>query len=51
VGRIPGGNPQGKTKAEPFKDLKSALKEAVELNRILARAAAETDYEEALIHA
>jgi predicted RNase H-like HicB family nuclease len=49
VEEIPGVNSQGKTKAELLKNLKSALKEAVEFNRAEARAAAQSDYEEALI--
>jgi hypothetical protein len=34
-----------------LKNLKSAIKEALEFNRAEARAAAQSDYEEALIHA
>ena len=49
VEEIPGVNSQGRTKAELLKNLKSALKEAVEFNRAEARAAAQSDYEEALI--
>ena len=49
VEEIPGVNSQGKTKAELLKNLKSVLKEAVEFNRAEARAAAQSDYEEALI--
>jgi predicted RNase H-like HicB family nuclease len=49
VEEIPGVNSQGKTKAELLKNLRSAIKEALELNRAEARAAAEDDYEEALI--
>jgi predicted RNase H-like HicB family nuclease len=51
VEEIPGVNSQGKTKAELLKNLRSAIKEAVEFNRAEARAAAHSDYEEALIHA
>jgi predicted RNase H-like HicB family nuclease len=51
VEEIPGANSQGKTKAELLKNLRSAIKEALELNRAEARAAAQSDYEEALIHA
>ena len=51
VEEIPGVNSQGKTKAELLKNLKSAIKEALEFNRAEARAAAQSDYEEALIHA
>ena len=49
VEEIPGVNSQGKTKAELLKNLKSAIIEAVEFNRAEARAAAQSDYEEALI--
>ncbi len=49
VEEIPGVNSQGNTKAELLKNLKSAIKEAVEFNRAEARAAAQSDYEEALI--
>jgi predicted RNase H-like HicB family nuclease len=51
VEEIPGVNSQGKTRAELLKNLKSAVKEALAFNRAEARAAAESDYEEALIHA
>jgi predicted RNase H-like HicB family nuclease len=51
VEEIPGVNSQGKTKAELLKNLKSAIKEAPEFNRAEARAAAQSDYEEALIQA
>ena len=44
VEEIPGVNSQGKTKAELLKNLKSAIKEAVEFNRAEARAAAHSDY-------
>jgi predicted RNase H-like HicB family nuclease len=46
---IPGVNSQGKTRAELLKNLRSALKEALKFNREDARAAAQTDYEEAAI--
>ena len=49
IEEIPGVNSQGKTKAELMKNLRSALSEALELNREDARRAAETDYEEAAI--
>lgn len=49
VEEIPGVNSQGKTKAELLKNLKSAVKEALEFNRAEARAAAQSDYEEAQI--
>ena len=51
VEEIPGVNSQGKTKAELLRNLKSAIKEALEFNRAEARAAAQSDYEEAPIHA
>jgi predicted RNase H-like HicB family nuclease len=49
VEEIPGVNSQGKTRAELLKNLRSALKEALEFNRDDARAAAKQDYEEASI--
>jgi predicted RNase H-like HicB family nuclease len=49
VEEIPGVNSQGKTKAELKKNLRSALKEALELNREEARSAAKADYEKAAI--
>lgn len=49
VEEIPGVNSQGKTRAELVKNLRSALKEALELNRAEARSAAENDYEETAI--
>lgn len=49
VEEIPGVNSQGKTKVELLKNLKSAVKEALEFNRAEARAAAQSDYEEAQI--
>lgn len=49
VEEIPGVNSQGKTKVELVKNLRSALNEALELNREDARAAAQADYEEAAI--
>jgi predicted RNase H-like HicB family nuclease len=49
VEEIPGVNSQGKTRAELLRNLKSAIKEALEFNRAEARAAAKSDYEEALI--
>jgi predicted RNase H-like HicB family nuclease len=49
VEEIPGVNSQGKTRAELLKNLRSALKEALEFNRQDARAAANHDYEEASI--
>jgi predicted RNase H-like HicB family nuclease len=49
VEEIPGVNSQGKTRAELLKNLRSALKEALEFNREDARSAAQDDYEEASI--
>ena len=49
IEEIPGVNSQGKTKAELLKNLRSALREALELNSQEARAAAHADYEEAMI--
>jgi predicted RNase H-like HicB family nuclease len=49
VEEIPGVNSQGKTRAELLKNLRSALKEALEFNREDAIAAANTDYEEEAI--
>ena len=51
VEEIPGINSQGKTKAELLRNLKSAIKEALEFNRAEARAAAQSNYEETLIQA
>jgi len=49
VEEIPGVNSQGKTRVELLKNLRSALKEALEFNREDAIAAAKQDYEEASI--
>jgi len=49
VEEIPGVNSQGKTKAELKRNLRSALTEALELNREDALKAAEADYEETSI--
>ena len=46
VQEVPGVNSQGKTRAELLKNLRSALKEALEFNREDALAAAKQDYEE-----
>ena len=43
---IPGVNSQGKTRVEPLKNLRSALKGALEFNREDALSAAQSDYEE-----
>ena len=49
VEEIPGVNSQGKTRRELMKNLRSALKEALEFNREDALAAAKEDYEEEAI--
>lgn len=49
VQEIPGVNSQGKTRTELLKNLRSALKEALELNREDALAAAQQDYQEEAI--
>ena len=49
VQEIPGVNSQGKTRVELLKNLRSALKEALEFNREDALSAAKTDYEEEAI--
>lgn len=46
VQEIPGVNCQGKTRVELLKNLGSALREALELNREDALAAAQDDYQE-----
>jgi predicted RNase H-like HicB family nuclease len=49
IEEIPGVNSQGKTRGELLKNLRSALKEALEFNRDDALAAAKQDYEEQAI--
>lgn len=49
IEEVPGVNSQGKTRAELVKNLRSALKEALEFNRADAISAAEEDYEEQAI--
>jgi predicted RNase H-like HicB family nuclease len=49
VEEIPGVNSQGKTRVELLKNLRSALKEALEFNREDALSAAKHGYEEASI--
>ena len=49
VEEIPGVNSQGKTRRELMKNLRSGLKEAIEMNRADARDAASQDYEEEAI--
>jgi predicted RNase H-like HicB family nuclease len=46
IEEIPGVNSQGKTRRELVKNLRSALKEALEFNRADALSAAKADYEE-----
>ena len=46
VEEIQGVNSQGKTRRELMKNLRSALKEAIAMNRADARSAASRDYEE-----
>ena len=49
IEEIPGVNSQGKTRAELLENLRSALSEALEMNRNDALAAANGPYEEASI--
>jgi len=49
VEEIPGVNSQGQTREELLENLRSALAEAVEMNRSDARAAVSGPYEEASI--
>jgi predicted RNase H-like HicB family nuclease len=49
IEQIPGVNCQGKTRTELVANLRSALKEALELNREEARLAARNDNEEQAI--
>jgi predicted RNase H-like HicB family nuclease len=46
VEEIPGVNPQGETREELVENLRSALQEALEMNRADALAACEGPYEE-----
>ena len=46
VEEVPGVNAQAATKEELMEDLRSALTEALEMNRADALIAAESDYEE-----
>jgi predicted RNase H-like HicB family nuclease len=46
VEEIPGVNAQARTRKELLEDLRSALKEALEMNRADALSAAESPYEE-----
>jgi len=49
VEEISGVNSQGKTRAELLKNLRSALREAIDLNREEALSQAGKEYEEALL--
>ncbi|HEY8751140.1 MAG TPA: type II toxin-antitoxin system HicB family antitoxin [Tepidisphaeraceae bacterium] len=49
VEEIPGVNSQGATREELLENLRSALEEAIEMNRADARAAAKGGFEEASI--
>ena len=49
VEEIPGVNSQGKTRDELLKNLRSALREAIDLNREEALAQAGSGYEEAML--
>lgn len=49
IEEVPGVNSQGETREELLDNLRSALKEMVEMNRAEARAAARGDYEEAKV--
>ncbi len=51
IEEIPGVNSQGRTRSELIENLRSALHEALEFNRMDAITAAGEDYEEALIEA
>ena len=49
IEEIPGVNAQARTRKELFEDLRSALKEALEMNRAEALAATSRPYEEVCI--
>ena len=51
IAEIPGVNSQGRSREELLVNLRSALQEALEMNRSDARIAARSDHEENLIHA
>jgi predicted RNase H-like HicB family nuclease len=51
VEEIPGVNSQGETRDELLENLRSALEEALEMNRAEARAAATGNYEEVSLSA
>jgi len=50
VEEIPGVNSQGSTREELIESLRSALREAIEMNRADAIAASQAGYEEATLH-
>lgn len=49
IEEIPGVNSQGATRDELLENLRSALAEAIEMNRAEARAAAKGEFEEASV--
>lgn len=49
IEEVPGVNSQGSTREELLGDLRSALTEAIEMNRADARAAAKSNYEELVV--
>ena len=51
VEEIPGVNSQGKTRAELMKNLRSALREAIEMNREEAQAEAGDNFQKATLRA
>lgn len=51
VEEIPGVNSQGKTRAELMKNLRSALREALEMNRGEAMAEAGSNFQKATLRA
>ena len=51
IEEVPGVNSQGTTREELVANLREALSEALELNRLDARNAAGSDYEEVAIEA
>ena len=51
IEEVPGVNSQGRTREELLENLSSALREAVEMNRADALAAAQGDYEEVSLRA
>jgi len=49
IEEVPGVNSQGRTRAELLSNLRSALREALEMNRADALRQAESAYEEAIL--